>query len=476
MKPALIARAQRFLIATALLSVILAIFAYRTSTEHVESVASTLSAATFLEKVDELFSAVQDAETGQRGYLLTGRLDYLTTFLTAREQLPRRLVAIDQVAAENGVPNSQMKRLHALVREKFDELEKTIGLERLGQHAEAITEVETDRGHRIMEEIRALVEAMKENQQQLFQSRLEKQRQRQKLLNIVLISAIAVALLFLFLAYQLSNRFAKERETVEREIRKLNASLESRVRERTAELEESTRELARRSTELEQSNNDLSQFAYVASHDLQEPLRMVGSYMGLLEKRYGERLDEKAKTYIQFAIDGAARMQTLISDLLQYSRAGTQRVVKQTVSSEELVRTALKNLEVTIAESHAEIVCGTLPTVEADPTKVIQIFQNLIGNAIKFHKPGCPPVIKIGAELTENEWRFSVADNGIGFDTAYQERIYEIFQRLNSSGTYAGNGIGLAICRRMIEQHGGRLWAESKLDVGSVFYFALPSK
>lgn len=462
------------MIGTALLSVVLALFAYRTSTEHVESVAKTLSAAAFLEKVDELFSAIQDAETGQRGYLLTGRRDYLATFLIARAELPRRFREVDGRAAENGMPDLQLKQLHTLIDGKLQELEKTVRLEEQGRHAAAIAEVETNRGHMLMEEIRKLIQTIKESQQQTFQSRLERQQQRQRLLNVVLISAIGVALLFLFLAYQLSSRFAKEREVVEHEIRKLNVGLESRVVARTAELEASTNELEKRSRELEQSNADLTQFAYVASHDLQEPLRMVASYIGLLDRRYGEALDARAKTYMQFAMEGAARMQTLINDLLQYSRAGAQPVAKQTASSEELLKTALKNLEVAIRESGAEVRCGALPTVQVDPIKVTQVFQNLIGNAIKFHKQGSRPQIDIQAELVRDEWTFSVTDNGIGFDTAYQDRIYEIFQRLHGAGQYAGNGIGLSICRRIIEQHGGRLWAESKIDVGSVFHFSLP--
>lgn len=476
MTPVLIARAQRLLIGTALLSVILGLFAYRMSSEHVESVASTLSAATFLERVDELFSAVQDAETGQRGYLLTGRLDYLTVFLTAHDELPSRLRVVEDMELQAGAPNSQLTELQMLVHEKMAELEKTVTLEQQGRHTAAVAEVETDRGQKLMVQIRALIGTMKTNQEQMFQNRLQRQRERQHLLNAVLISAIAVALSFLVLAYRFSSRFVRERAAVEQEIRNLNMNLEARVRARTKELEESARELQARSRELEQSNSDLLQFAYVASHDLQEPLRMVANYVALLERRYADTLDERAKSYIQFAVEGAARMYTLINDLLQYSRAGTQPVVKQVVSSEDLVKTALKNLEVAIRENDAKVHYRELPKVEVDRTKITQVFQNLIGNAIKFHRQDCRPEIDISAESAEGEWIFSVADNGIGFDTAYQDRIYEIFQRLHSGTDYTGNGIGLAICKRIVEQHGGRLWAQSKLGAGSTFYFSLPTK
>lgn len=458
-----------------MLSVVLVLFAYKTSTEHVDSVAQTLSTATFLQRVDELFSAIQDAETGQRGYLLTGRRAYLVPFLNAQQELPGRFREIDKLAAQNGVPQSQLNQLHALVEEKLQELEKTVRLEAQTGHQAALAEVETDRGHRLMEQIRTIVRSMKESQQRTFQDRVRTQQRRQRLLDTVLICAIGVTLLFLFLASQLSSRFADEQAAVEREIRRLNVGLENRVQARTAELEASAAELKRRSSELEKSNADLTQFAYVASHDLQEPLRMVGSYMGLLEKRYGPVLDERAKMYIQFALQGAARMQTLINDLLQYSRAGTQPLQKRTVSSAEVVQTALKNLELAIRESSADIHYGWLPAVHADPTKLTQVFQNLIGNSIKFHKPGQKPEIDIRAERANNEWIFSISDNGIGFDTAYQDRIYEIFQRLHGAGEYTGNGIGLAICRRIVEHHGGRLWAESAVGAGAVFHFSLPA-
>jgi light-regulated signal transduction histidine kinase (bacteriophytochrome) len=201
---------------------------------------------------------------------------------------------------------------------------------------------------------------------------------------------------------------------------------------------------------------------------------MVGSYMGLLARRYQGKLDESADRYIQFAVEGASRMQALIADLLTYSRAGTQAIEKKPTPFQRIVETALSNLEVAIRESGAQIRCGNLPTVEADETKLVQVVQNLIGNAIKFRKPDVTPAVEITASQVDSRWLFSVADNGIGFEPKYTDRIFQVFQRLHTVGRYPGNGIGLAISRRIIEHHGGELWADSQPEVGSTFFFTLP--
>jgi light-regulated signal transduction histidine kinase (bacteriophytochrome) len=202
---------------------------------------------------------------------------------------------------------------------------------------------------------------------------------------------------------------------------------------------------------------------------------MVRSYMGLLAKRYSNVLDEQAETYIRYATDGAARMQALINDLLQYSRAGTQAVQKERVASEDVIRAAVANLELAVAESGAEVRFDGLPIVCADPTKLTQVFQNLLANAIKFRKHNETPKIAVSAERMDTDWQFSVVDNGIGLDMAYKDKIFDIFQRLHSSNEFAGNGIGLSICRRIVEQHGGRLWVESELGSGTTFHFTMPA-
>lgn len=237
---------------------------------------------------------------------------------------------------------------------------------------------------------------------------------------------------------------------------------------------ETDRKLAAALAEAQRSNRDLEQFAYVASHDLQEPLRMVSSYTQLLSQRYGEHLDDKARKYIHYAVDGAVRMQVLINDLLEYSRIHTRGAPLAPTDAHAVLGRALRNLTAAITESHAIITNDDLPEVLADPDQLAQVFQNLLANAIRY-RGDAPPHVHIHAEDDgEGSWRFRFADNGIGFDMQYAERIFVIFQRLHTRQEYAGTGIGLAICQRIIERHGGRIWAESSPGAGATFFFTLP--
>nr|AWJ66301.1 diguanylate cyclase/phosphodiesterase with PAS/PAC sensors [uncultured bacterium] len=243
------------------------------------------------------------------------------------------------------------------------------------------------------------------------------------------------------------------------------------------EMRKASQDLKEYATMLEQSNRDLQDFAYVASHDLQEPLRMVSSFVQLLEKRYGQQLDETANSYINFAVDGAKRMQTLINNLLEYSRVDSKGNDLILVSSHEALEKALVNLALRIKESKAEISFEQLPQVRGDIVQLSQVFQNLITNAIKFHHNETPQVhigVRRGSGVEKGYWRFSVKDNGIGMPEENLERIFTIFQRLHTRDKYEGTGIGLTICRRIIERHQGKIWAESRLGHGTTFHFTLP--
>jgi PAS domain S-box-containing protein len=223
----------------------------------------------------------------------------------------------------------------------------------------------------------------------------------------------------------------------------------------------------------ERSNKDLEQFASIASHDLQEPLRMVASYTQLLAERYEGQIDEKAKKYIAYAVEGAIRMQQLVNDLLAYSRVSTRGNPLETTDSHSILGQAIGNLAATIEESKAIVTNEELPMVRADAAQLAQVFQNLLANAIKFRGENFPRV-HVSVRDEGREWVFSVRDNGIGIDRQYAERVFVIFQRLHTRQEYPGTGIGLAVCKRIVERHGGRIWFESEPGKGSTFFFTVP--
>lgn len=227
--------------------------------------------------------------------------------------------------------------------------------------------------------------------------------------------------------------------------------------------------------EVQRSNQELQQFAYIASHDLQEPLRMISSYISLLERKYRGELDEKATTYLSYVVDGARRMQKLIEGLLNYSRISREaRLVP--VDTNESLSAAVANLEQRIRESGGEVTNDPLPVVLGDETQLVQLFQNLVGNGLKYRRQGSIPRVHLSARPAGLEWLFSVSDNGIGIESQHYDRIFQIFQRLHTKEEYPGTGIGLALCKKIVERHGGKIWVESRPGEGSTFYFTLPGE
>jgi signal transduction histidine kinase len=272
----------------------------------------------------------------------------------------------------------------------------------------------------------------------------------------------------------------RDRILAEEALKQYRNQLEDLVGLRTAELTAVNRqlkstlaELAHRAEELTRSNAELEEVAYIASHDLQEPLRMVASYTQLLARRYEGQLDAKADKYIHYAVDGAHRMQILINDLLDYSRVGRNGKDFEAIDMEQVLAQAIANLQVTIRESQAAITFGELPIVRGDRSELVRLFQNLLSNAMKYYSEAYPK-ITIEAVAQDGTWRFAVQDNGIGIDPKHKDRIFFIFQRLHHREEYPGSGIGLAICKKIVEHHGGQIGLESELGQGSTFWFTIP--
>ena len=275
--------------------------------------------------------------------------------------------------------------------------------------------------------------------------------------------AIAIKQAMLFEQLQQTNQ----------ELAESKADLEIKVRDRTRELELVNRQLLKLNQELTCSNQELEQFAYIVSHDLREPLRMVTSFTQLLKQKYAGHLDAEADKIIGFAVDGAIRMEELINDLLTYSQVGNSGKTLELVDTEVVLDQALSNLHLALQETNAQIIREPLPAVVGDTTQLIQLWQNLIANAIKYRTAESPR-IEIGATAELDQYLFWVKDNGIGINPQYSDRIFQIFQRLHTRQEYPGTGTGLAICHKIVERHGGKIWVESELGQGATFYFTLP--
>jgi len=364
-----------------------------------------------------------------------------------------------------------MDELTPAVQKRIEGLEQLIQLRRGAQTAafsQNATPIRRE-GALLMTSIRALVAGLKREEQRLLEARLKDQGMAEFQLAVSFIAGLLINLILLYRAYKLLIRYGNERDAAEAEIRTLNEDLENRVEQRTAELQETNEQLTR-------SNEDLSRFAHVASHDLQEPLRTVASYAGLLGHRYGAKLEGDAGLYLTMIISGAKRMQNQVQDLLRYSRTDAQKLRYETFSFSAVIAEVKDDLAAAVQEKKGEIKTGDLPKIRADRTKMLQVLENLITNALKFSKPDVPPTIEINVATEANQWLVTVTDNGIGFEPEFGEKIFVIFQRLHSVGTYPGTGIGLAICKRIVEAHGGRIWASSNPGIGSTFSFTIPKR
>ncbi len=451
-------------VASAIL-ILLAILSYQRSVRNVEDRRWVTHTDQVLQKLDDLQISMADAETGQRGYILTGEDSYLDPYRSALLQVPQNVSAVRELTADNPKQQRSLDRLEPLIASKLAELRDSINIRGQQGFAAGVAAVREGSGKQYMDQIRAAIAPMKQEEDRLLLRRSKELEASSHAARALIVIGEVLAFLFLFAAGLVIQQEMNRRRQAEEEVHRLNADLEARVAQRTAEL-------AERAKDLERSNMELQQFAYVASHDLQEPLRTIASFTQLLAKRYGDKLDDNAREFINFAVDGSKRMQTLINDLLAFSRVGTQGNTRETVRCDAVLDRVLKNLKLAIQDSGATITRDPLPTTIADEGQLGQLFQNLLANAIKF-RGADPPRIHISSERQGAAWKLMVRDNGIGINPEHQDRIFVIFQRLHTKTQYPGTGIGLAICKKIAERHGGRIWLEPSPGGGSTFYFTL---
>ena len=417
-----------------------------------------------LEKLADIRANMLDAETGERGYILTGQDSFLRPYERGLAQIHQNLKDVRDLTSDNPRQQNALDRIEPLVNARLAELTERIEVRRKQGLSAGVIAVREGPGKQLMDQITAIIEDMQREEDRLLLQRSAELEASSQTTRVVIVFGEALGFFFLLIAGWVIHKEMIQRRNAEEAVNRLNAELERKVIARTAQL-------AERAKDLERSNSELQQFAYVASHDLQEPLRTVASFTQLLAKRYQDKLDDKAREFINFAVEGSKRMQDLINDLLAYSRVGTQAKPLQPVDCNTVLDRVLKSLERAIRDSAAVVTRDPLPRVFADDVQLGQLLQNLIANALKFCQG--PPRIRISAEPAGDLWKISVRDNGIGISLEHRERIFVIFQRLHTKQQYPGTGIGLAICKKIAERHGGRIWVEPAPGGGSIFSFTI---
>ncbi|MBL8113257.1 MAG: CHASE3 domain-containing protein [Acidobacteria bacterium] len=442
---------------------------------------------TFLIELGNVFSTLKDAETGQRGYLLTGEDAYLGPYRAAaslaREQIARLRASTADAA--------QLKRIDAFesrAESKLTELAISIDVRQVAGADAARTVVLSGRGKDDMDALREMVADMESVARKALSERNEAMRASFASALFTTVLSAAVGLLMVGVAYVLFVKDVAAREKAARELEVWSETLEVRVAERTHALSEAnerlTREVEERSRaekavrsladELARSNRELEQFATVASHDLQEPLRKIQAFGERLQQGSGAALSEQGKDYLRRMLNAAARMRGLIEDLLTFSRVTSKAQPFRQVDLGVVAREVLSDLEEQVTRTKARITLEPLPSVEADASQMRQLFQNLLGNALKFTKPGETPSIVVSSRIEDGRAIVSVRDEGIGFDEVYKDRIFEVFQRLHGRSEYEGTGMGLAICKKIVERHGGCIDTRSAPGLGATFLVSLP--
>jgi signal transduction histidine kinase len=407
--------------------------------------------------VATLRSIASDAEVGEHGFLLSGDERYLASlqFANARVDSESQLTPNADV---DPLLQSRINHLLTLVKQRLDQANQVIETQRSKSFATALELTKSQDALELMGQIRREAQSLEGELNSQTNKFVESDHRLSRLAFLFFLAGTLVMLFILVWLYNSFLSFIYERDRAHAQLAAVNAELEERIDQRTQELQN--------------FNEELQQFAYVASHDLQEPLRTITSFTQLLASRYQGQLDEDANEFIGYIVNSSRRMTDLINGLLALVRLRKAGQAPVAVPFATLVEEAQVSLQAAIRESGATVAVGTLPSLVIDRLQFSQVFQNLIANAIKYRRED-PPVVRIEAHRDSSNWVFSVADNGRGFDQKFAERIFGLFQRLHAREV-EGTGMGLAIARRIVERHGGRMWADSKEGVGATFFFSLP--
>ncbi|MBB1310610.1 CHASE3 domain-containing protein [Pseudoalteromonas sp. SR41-8] len=427
--------------------------------------------------IEKLHLSIVQAESGQRGYLLTGDKDYLAPYNDAIMQLNSQATLVKNLRTEIAGQADKVARLLFLVDDKVAVLTRTVDLALADKERRAHYLLETHQGRKLYEQIRVLADEIQDAESAFKTVQFRKLGQIKKEAKLTFaITAVTSALLILGM-FMLTRINLHTAAKYQQELEYQNETLASKVTERT-------QELTLYSDELSRSNRELEEFAFVASHDLQEPLRKIQAFSDRLETMFKDELGEKGVDYIARMKNAAQRMSNLINDLLEFSRVTTRGKDFADTDLKQVLDDVLSDLEIAIKESNAQVNVGEMPVIQADLSQMQQLFLNLISNAVKFRRPDVAPIITIEYQHhtefnddynTELEWQIiTVKDNGIGFAPEYTDKIFVPFQRLHGRSQYKGTGIGLSVCRRIVERHGGTIAAQSETGEGATFIIKLP--
>ena len=466
-------------LASIVLLAIIGVVSYRAVNTLIANNEAVSHTQEVLEQVEGIHTLLLQVETDARGFLLTGVDVYKNAYENDLQSIPVKLKALREKTQDNPSQQVRLDELERAVRARIDLLKEYVGRrEVLG--ATVIPPGQGPEGKRRMDAVRAALDDIRNAEDLLLEQRIEQSRESTRRLLVTLGLSLFGSLALICLVFYLALRDIRARQQSEANLAAARDALEDRVRERTSEL-------STLNVELERSNRELRDFAFVASHDLQEPLRKIQAFGDRLRTVQGPKFDEQGRDYLDRMSGAAERMHTLINDLLSYSRVTTKALPFEPTDLNDIVDGVLGDLETRIEQSGGRINVGKLPTIDADAVQMRQLFQNLIANALKFAKDGTSPIVDVSGEVFQGEVasvgrsmpeqlvRIAVSDNGIGFDEKYLDRIFTPFQRLHGRNEYEGTGIGLAVCRKIVERHGGSLTAESTPGKGSTFIAILPT-